>query len=77
MVYLNLVYYLDIQVGKPPGEGGGTLIFYTYVGSAHFLGSKFKISIFFGVFRKNNILLAYEDFVDIFGGHHKNGLVSQ
>ena len=27
-----------------------------------------------GGFRKINIFLGYEDFVDIFGGHHKIGL---
>ena len=27
-----------------------------------------------GVFRKINVFLGYEDFVDIFGGQHKIGL---
>ena len=57
------------------GGTGGTLIFHTYVGSDYFLG--FKILNFnnFSVFRKMNIFLGYEDFVDIFWGHHKIGLV--
>ena len=57
-------------------QGGVLWYFHTYVGSAYFLGgSKFWISIFFGVFRKMNIFGGYEDFVDIFCGHHKIGLV--
>ena len=42
--------------------------FHTYVGSVHFLGLKFWISIFFWAFRKNNIFGGHEDFVDIFWG---------
>ena len=32
----------------------------------------FVISIFFGVFRKNEYFWGYEDFVDIFGGSSQN-----
>ena len=49
---------------------GGTLIF-SNVGSDHFWGSKFSISIFLGVFRKMNIFWL-EDFVDIFWGSSQN-----
>ena len=57
--------------------GGGTLIF-SYI---HRLGSflgVFKILNFtiFGGFQKNKSFLGYEDFVDIFWGHHKIGLYS-
>ena len=40
-----------------PREGGGGVIWYfhTYVGSGHFLGLKFWITIIFGVFSKINI----------------------
>ena len=36
------------------------------------MGSKFLISIFFGVFRKIIIFFWYEDFVDIFFGPSQN-----
>ena len=40
---------------------------YIYVGSGHFLGvQNFEIQIFW-VFRKNEYVLGYEDFVDFFG----------
>ena len=43
--------------------GGGTLIF-SYI-------HRLRI---FGGFQKNEYFLGYEDFVDIFWGHHKIGL---
>ena len=47
---------------------GGTLIFSYIRRLGPFLGgSKFIISIFLGVFRKNNIVLGYENFVDFLG----------
>ena len=61
--------------GFAPGGGGGLLwYFHIYVGSVVFWGTKFWISIFFGGFQKNKYFLGYDDFVDIFGGHHKIGL---
>ena len=36
------------------------------------VGSKVRISIFFRVFRKNNIYGGYEDFVDILLGSSQN-----
>ena len=45
------------------GGGGGTLIF------SHIR----RLELFFGVLR--NIFLGYEDFLDIFWGHHKIRLV--
>ena len=57
------------------GGGGGVLWkFYTYVGSGYFLGFKILNFNIFGGFQKNKYFLGYEDFVDIFGGHHENGL---
>ena len=40
-----------------------------------FMGSKILISIFLGGFQKTEYFLRYEDFVDIFGGYHKIGLL--
>ena len=48
---------------------------YTSKGSDHFLGFKILIFNILGGFQKNEYFLGYEDFVDIFGGHHKTGLV--
>ena len=61
-------------MGKSPGGGGGTLTF-TYIRR---LGSLFWVqilnfNIFWG-FQKNKYFLGYEEFVDIFWGHHKIGL---
>ena len=65
---------------QPLGQGcdqRGVLCgyFHTYVGPGYFLGFKILISIFLGVLRKVYIFGGYEDFVDIFWGHHKIGLV--
>ena len=43
----------------------------TYVSSSQFLVQNFESQYFWG-FQKMNIFLGYEDFVDIFWGHHKN-----
>ena len=64
------------------GGGGVLLYFHTYIGSGHFFGFKilnltFIIIFFFlggGVQKKK--IGGYEDFVDVFGGHHKIGLYS-
>ena len=58
------------------GGGGGVLwYFHTYVGSGYFLWFKIlNFNIFWG-FEKNEYFWGYEDFVDIFLGHHKIGLV--
>ena len=53
------------------GGGGGTLIF----SDIRRLGSFFLFKILkfniFGGFQKNDYFLGYEDFTDIFWGHHK------
>ena len=55
--------------------GRGVLCyFHTYIGSRHFLGFKILNLTIFGGFQKNEYFLGYEDFVDIFLGHHKIGL---
>ena len=54
-----------------------------HVGSDHFLGLKFKFQYFFFFggggggrgFKKMNIFLGYEDFVDIFLGSSQNWTV--
>ena len=64
------------KFGRGSGPRGGTLIFSHICRlGLFFWGSKFWISIFLGVFRKMNIIGGFEDFVDIFWGHHKIGLV--
>ena len=69
----------------PQGREREVLYFHTCVGSGHFLGFKFFefqyffiYSFFFfflggggGGVQKNVYFFGYEDFVDIFGGHHK------
>ena len=67
--------WYPLKAGLNPRVGGGTLIF-SYIRR---LGSFFWVQIFvfqyfFRVFRKINIFGGYDDFVDIFGGHHKIGL---
>ena len=62
-------------MSQPRGRGGGTLIF-SYIRR---LGSLFGVqnfenfNIFWG-FQKNKYFLGYEDFADVFSGHHKIGL---
>ena len=46
----------------------------TYVGPGYFLGFKSLNFNIFGGFQKTEYFLGYEDFVDIFWGHHKIGL---
>ena len=55
-------------------RGGVLWYFHTYVGSGHFLGVKNLNFNIFGGFQKNKYFFGYEDFVHIFGGHHKIGL---
>ena len=53
---------------------GGTLIFSYIRRLGPFLGFKIlNFNIFWG-FQKKKFFLGYEDFVDIFWGHHKIGL---
>ena len=73
-----LLYVIEIKLAPvtkqyKPGWGG-TLIFYTYIGSGIFFRLKILNFNIFWVFRKMNIFGGHEDFVDIFGGHHKSGL---
>ena len=57
-------------------RGGGVLwYFHTYVGTGYFLGFKILNFNIFGGFEKNEYFWGYKDFVDIFWGHHKIGLV--
>ena len=53
------------------GAGGGIWYFHTYVGSGHFLGFKILNFIIILGFQKKWYFWGYEDFVDIFWGHHK------
>ena len=57
----------------PPGGGGGgvLLYFHAYVGSGCFWGFKILNFNILGGFQKTEYFWGYEDFVDIFGGHHK------
>ena len=56
------------------GGGCGTLIFSYIRRHGSFFGFNFfLISMFWG-FQKKYYFWGYEDFVDIFGGHHKIGL---
>ena len=57
------------------GGGGVLWYFHAYVGSVHFFGFKILNFNIFGGFLKNKYFLGYEDFVDIFWGHPKIGLV--
>ena len=57
------------------GGGGGGVLIVLYIRRLR-LFFEFKIlnfNIFWG-FQKNEYFLGYEDFVDIFWGHHKIGL---
>ena len=57
--------------------GGGCTLIFSYiriVGSGHFWGSKFRISIFFGVFRKINIFFGMKILKIFFGGQQIIGL---
>ena len=56
----------------PGGGGGGTLIFHSYVGSAHFFGFKILNFNIFGGFEKNEYFFGYKDFVDTFLGSSQN-----
>ena len=57
-----------------PQGGGGTLIFsYIHRLSPFFWVQNFEFRYFFG-FQKNKYFLGYENFMDIFLGHHKIGL---
>ena len=54
--------------------GGGTLIFSYIRRLGPFFGFKIlNFNIFLG-FQKNKYFMGYENFVDIFWGHHKIGL---
>ena len=56
-------------------SGGGILWqFHIYVGSGHFWEFKIVNINIFGGFQKSNFFGGYEDFVDVFCGHHKIGL---
>ena len=51
-----------------PRGGGGTLIFYIYIGLADFFGVKILKFSIFGGFQKNHYFLGSEFFKDIFFG---------
>ena len=69
-------YYLLLYLVYPQGGGGGGYydIFIHTKARVIFLGFKILNFIIFGGFQKNEYFLRYEDFVDIFWGHHKIGL---
>ena len=60
---------------REEGGGGGTLIFSYIRRPGLYLGFKILNFNIFGGFEKSVYFWGYEDFVDIFGGHHKIGLV--
>ena len=61
-----------MTIGNSPR--GEFWYFHTYVNSVHFFGFKnLNFDILWG-FPKNKYFLGYENFVDIFWGHHKIGL---
>ena len=55
-------------------SGGVLLYFHAYVGSGYFAWFKILNFNIFGGFQKTVYFLGYEDFGDIFWGHHKIGL---
>ena len=58
------------------GGGGGTLIFSHIRRLGLFFGvQNSEFQYFWGFSEKMNIFGGFEDFVDIFWGHHKIGLV--
>ena len=59
---------MAINEARPGGGGGGTLIFSYIRRLGSFLGSKFWISIFLGVFRKMNIFWVMKILSIFFGG---------
>ena len=81
LVWMRLFIFTDwsdllfgvLLVWNPMGYSD---IFYTYIGSGNFLGSKILNFNIFGVFffQKNEYFLGYEVFVDIFLGSHKTEL---
>ena len=56
---------------SPPGV---LLYFHAYVGLSYFWGFKILNFNILGFFQKTECFWKYEDFVDIFWGHHKIGL---
>ena len=70
---LHAIWVYTIPTRNYPQGGGGTPIF-SHIRrlGLFFLGSKFWISIFLGVFRKMNNFLGYKDFLDIFWGSSQN-----
>ena len=54
--------------------GGVNLYFHAYVGLGYFGGFKILNFNIFGDFLKTEYFWGYEDFMDIFWGHHKIGL---
>ena len=66
------VSFLSVSWVGPTGWGGGTLKFLYIRRLGLFFGvQSFEFQYFF-VFRKTNIFLRYEDFVDIFWGSPQN-----
>ena len=66
MTTLNFTYNDGDQRGSDPGGGYSDSSYIRRLGS--FLGSKFWISIFFGVFRKMNIFWGMKILSIFFGG---------
>ena len=57
------------------GSGVGVTLLFSYIrGLRSFFGLKILNFNIFGGFQKNEYCWGHEDFVDIFGGHHKIGL---
>ena len=60
-------------IAQGGGGGGGTLIFLYIRRLGLFFGVKILNFNIFGGFQKNEYFFGYEEFVDIFLGHHKIG----
>ena len=61
------ILYLRSVCPPPP-------YFHAYVGSGYFWGFKILNFNIFGGFQNTEYFWGYEDFVDIFWGHHKIGV---
>ena len=71
----EILHLRSVCLFFPRGGGGGySYIYMAYVASGYFWGFKILNFNIFGDFQKTEYFWGYEDFVDIFGGHHKIGL---
>ena len=71
------IFFMDYNVYIPGGGGGRGYSDFSHIRRLRlFFGvQNSEFQYFLGVFRKMNNFLGHEDFVDIFWGHHKIGLL--